>query len=135
MAIPKRKRSGGPRTEDGKQLASANSVKTDAYSSMVVLPNENEQDFLDLQNQFVADFMPEDIAELSMVQELASILWKKLRLEKLEKSAFLQVLNVPCTSLDLYASKLRIPEEYNPYLANLEIFTEDLSLSLRTLLP
>lgn len=71
--IPKRKRTGGPRTEEGKKLASANSVKTGAYSSMIVLPNENEQDFLDLQNLFVADFMPEDVAELSMVHELASI--------------------------------------------------------------
>lgn len=48
-------------------MASANSVKTGIYSSMIVLPNENEQDFLDLQNQFVSDFMPQYVAELSMV--------------------------------------------------------------------
>jgi hypothetical protein len=125
VGIPKRKRSGGPRSEEGKSLASANAIKTGAYSSMVVLPNENEQDFLDLQDRFVLDFMPQDIAELSMVHELAAILWKKLRLEKLEKSAFLAVLNKPCTDLDLYMTGLRIPEHYNTYLANLEIFTEE----------
>jgi hypothetical protein len=124
VGIPKRKRSGGHTTEKGKSLASANSIKTGAYSSIIVLPNENEQDFLDLQNQFVLDFMPQDIAELSMVHELAAILWKKLRLEKLEKSAFLRVLNEPSTSLDIYSSRLRMPDEYAPYLANLELFTE-----------
>jgi hypothetical protein len=126
VGIPKRKRSGGPRSEEGKSLASANAIKTGAYSSMVVLPNENEQDFLDLQDQFVLDFMPQYIAELSMVHELAAIIWKKLRLEKLEKSAFLAALNKPCTDLDLYMTGLRIPEQYNAYLANLEIFTEEL---------
>lgn len=125
VGIPKRKRSGGPKTEEGKSLASANSIKSGAYSSMIVLPNENEQDFLDLQNQFILDFMPQDISELSMVHELAAILWKKLRLEKLEKSAFLRVLNEPCTHIDLYASRLSIPDEYDPYLANLEIFTQE----------
>lgn len=124
VGIPKRKRSGGPQSEGGKSVTSANSIKTGAYSALIVLPNENEQDFLDLQNQFVLDFMPQDISELSMVHELAAILWKKLRLEKLEKSAFLAVLNKPSTDLDLYQFGLRVPEQFNPYLANLDIFTQ-----------
>jgi hypothetical protein len=124
VGIPKRKRSGGPRTEEGRSLASANSVKTGVYSSMIVLPNENEQDFLELQHQFVLDFMPHDVAELSMVHELAAILWKKLRLEKLEKSAFVRVLNEPVKHIDLYG-KLDISERFNPYLANIEIFNDE----------
>ncbi len=48
---------------------------------MIVLPNENEQDFLDLQNQFVLDFMPQDIAELSrsfyrILSELRKQQWR-----------------------------------------------------------
>lgn len=38
MALPKRKRSGGPRTESGKQAVSKNALKTGSYSSLVVLP-------------------------------------------------------------------------------------------------
>jgi len=124
VGIPKRKRSGGPRTEEGRYMASVNSVKTGVYSSMIVLPNESEQEFLDLQHQFVLDFMPQDVAELSMVHELAAILWKKLRLEKLEKSAFVRVLNEPVRHVDLHG-KLDIAERFNPYLANIEIFSDD----------
>lgn len=121
--IPKRKRSGGPKTEEGKLSASANSLKSGTYASMIVLPGESEQDFLELQDQFVTDFMPEDIAELSMVHELAAIVWKKLRLEKLEKSNFLRVLNEPLSSLDFYYEN-DIPENLDGYLANIDIFTE-----------
>lgn len=39
--ITKSKRSGGPKTAEGKLVASQNQLKTGAYSSLAILPNEN----------------------------------------------------------------------------------------------
>lgn len=87
------KRSGGPRTAAGKQAASRNALKTGAYSSVVVLPGEDEAEYKQLEEQFIRDFAPQDIAEMVVVRELAVVVWKKLRLQRLEKSAFLKALN------------------------------------------
>jgi len=90
--IPKSTRSGGPKTEAGKAIASQNSLKTGVYSNIVVLPGEDESEFHLLENQFIKDFSPQDIAELTMVRELAVVVWKKLRLERLEQSVALTSL-------------------------------------------
>jgi len=82
--LPRRKRSGGPQTEEGKKATSRNALKTGAYSSLIILPGESEDDFRALEEQFISDFSPRDIAEAAMVRNLAVITWKKLRVEKLE---------------------------------------------------
>ena len=91
--IPKSKRSGGPKTEAGKSVASQNSLKTGIYSNVVVLPGEDESEYQQLENQFIKDFAPQDIAELTMVRELTVVVWKKHRLKKLELATSLKVLN------------------------------------------
>jgi len=84
QTITKSKRSGGPQTDEGKKIASRNSLKTGTYSKLVVLPNESQQDFDQLVEQFQKDFYPKDAVEMMLVREMAVITWKKLRLEKLE---------------------------------------------------
>lgn len=95
MSNTPRKRSGGPKTAEGKQLVSRNSLKTGAYSQMVVLPGEDEQAFNELQHQFLRDFAPQDVAETCMVHDLAILTWKKLRLDQLEHAGLLRELNAP----------------------------------------
>ena len=70
---PKRKRSGGPRTSEGKISAAQNSLKTGAYSSLVVLPNESKEDFLKLQGQFIESLFPVGVAETAPVHDLTVI--------------------------------------------------------------
>lgn len=82
--IIKSKLSGGPKTDEGKMIASRNSLKTGTYSKLVVLPNESQQEFDQLVEQFQKDFYPKDAVEMMLVREMAVITWKKLRLEKLE---------------------------------------------------
>jgi hypothetical protein len=83
-SVTKSKSSGGPQTDDGKRIASRNSLKTGTYSKLVVLPNESQQEFDQLVEQFQKDFYPKDAVEMMLVREMAVITWKKLRLEKLE---------------------------------------------------
>ncbi len=52
VGIPKRKRSGGPKTEAGKLAASGNSIKTGAYSSIVTIPGESQEGFQSLYEEF-----------------------------------------------------------------------------------
>ena len=44
---------------------------------------------------------PNDVAESSMVRELAVLTWKKLRLERLEQAAFVRALKIPVKALDI----------------------------------
>jgi hypothetical protein len=101
MAIPKTKRGGGPRTPAGKAAAAGNAIKTGAYSNITVLPGERAEDYQAIEEQLHGDFQPADLVEASMVRELASLIWKKLRLEKLEHAAYLQLLSRPLTAAEI----------------------------------
>ena len=86
------KRTGGPRTEAGKMASSKNAIKTGAYSSLIILPGESENDFKELEDQFFRDFSPEDGVAATMVKNLAVLTWKKLRAQKIEHSGLVRVL-------------------------------------------
>lgn len=122
--IPKSVRSGGPKTKAGRVASSRNSLKTGAYSSMAVIPRESEEDFRELHEEFLASFKPSDVAESSMVRELAVLTWKKLRLERLEQAAFVRALKVPVKVLDIC---LMVPvEECHEWLIrDISIVTEE----------
>lgn len=82
--LPKIRRSGGPKTLEGKLATSRNAIKTGAYAVQTLLPGESEQEFRELEQLFVEDFAPVGISEAALVHSLTVIIWKKLRLEKLE---------------------------------------------------
>lgn len=62
---------------------------------MVVLPQENEEEFNQLLDQFNHDFQPVDVIEKTLIRELVSLTWKKLRIEKREQSHLMLVLEAP----------------------------------------
>ena len=119
MAIPKSKRSGGPKTSSGRLNASKNALKTGAYSSTIVLPGESEEDFEKLHQQFMNDFMPSDVAESAMVYELTGLTWKKLRLEKLEHAAFIRSINLNITIKDMASEGVEIDKYHEKHLKEL----------------
>jgi len=83
-SVTKSTKSGGPKTEEGKKVASRNALKTGAYSNTLILPGENENEFRQMEEQFALDFDPRDMAEIAMVRDLAVLAWKKVRLENVE---------------------------------------------------
>lgn len=119
----KTKRGGGPKTPAGKLAASSNAIKTGAYSRHVVLPGENEQDFLELVDQFNRDFMPNDIAEAAIVRELAVLTWKRLRIERLEHNTFLNAINAPIKDFELISHNIRLKEGCEWLLGDLSVMT------------
>jgi hypothetical protein len=123
VGIPKTKRSGGPKTTEGKLVASQNALKTGTYSSLAVLPNESQEEFNQLILQFNHDFHPKDMIETSLVREMALITWKKLRLEKLEQSYFIKKLNAPIKQEDFIDCGLTFTD------ARYKFWVEDVKLS------
>lgn len=79
------------------------------------MPGESEEDFRLLEQQFIQDFSPQDIAQSAMVRSLAVITWKKLRAEKIEHSGLLLALSTPFDLSDYH--KLNLPfGKHNPQI-------------------
>ena len=125
-SITKSRRSGGPQTDEGKKIASSNSLKTGAYSSTLILPGEDESQFRQIEDQFISDFRPEDMAEIAMVRDLAVLAWKKIRLENLELRFILSRLNEPLSFLDKHDTKFLSSHQVESILDQLCDYTSEL---------
>ena len=101
MALPKPQRSGGPQTAAGRQAVAGNALRTGAYPAQVVLPGEDPAHFQELEQQFLHDFAPADVAQSALVHQLAVIIWKKLRLDRIEHSNFLGFMHREFLQLEL----------------------------------
>ena len=104
--LSKLNRTGGPRSAEGKAVASRNSIKTGAYSTQVVLPGESEEEFRELEQCFFEDFRPEGVTEALMVHDLTVISWKKRRLTKMEHAVLMAQLQAPITAEELFQAGL-----------------------------
>ncbi|MBY0505271.1 MAG: hypothetical protein K2X03_15265 [Bryobacteraceae bacterium] len=72
-------KSTGPRTEAGKSRARLNAVKHGLTAKLPVLPFENEADFIELRDGFLADFAPRNTYEKFLVTQLATQAWRVFR--------------------------------------------------------
>jgi hypothetical protein len=63
MVTRKSRRSGGPKTLEGKVASSRNAVKTGSYSSQIALSSEEEADFKAFESEFMNDFEPLGVVE------------------------------------------------------------------------
>jgi hypothetical protein len=102
MSIPKSsRRTGGPKSSAGKAVASKNAVKTGAYSRITVLPGEDEKEYEAIESRLQHDFQPADMAEIAIVQDIASLIWKQIRLKRLEQGAIIRVLQQSPTAEEI----------------------------------
>ena len=124
MATTRSNRSGGPKTAEGKLAISNNALKTGSYSSRAVLPGESKEDFKQLQDQFVKDFVPKNVAESLIVHQLSSLTWKILRLQKLEDAHVLRALHQPIGESDLIRENLKLPYEYMSLIQDLSPYSD-----------
>jgi hypothetical protein len=125
MGIPKSNRSGGPKTPQGKLAISGNAIKTGSYSARAILPGESEDEYKQIQEQFIKDFLPRNVAESMIVHELSNLTWKLLRLAKLEDAYFLRAMNHPISESDLRREGLRLPYAYMELIQDLSPYSEE----------
>ena len=128
-SVSKSNRSGGPRTDEGKKIASGNSLKTGAYSNTLILPGEDESQFRQIEEQFIRDFQPADMAEIAMVRDLAVLAWKKIRLENLELRFTLERLNAQLGYFDKNETKFLSSSRVESNLHQIHIYTSELKRS------
>jgi hypothetical protein len=112
---PKSRRSGGPQTPEGKLTSSRNSLKMGVYSKQEVLPGEDLQELVELEQYFMEDFAPQGITESAPVHDLTVLAWKKLRLERLEYRQLRDRLNKPADFLELESLAVAMPKGCKKY--------------------
>ena len=61
------------------EMTRFNSVKHGLRSSVTVLPHESKEAFEELRDKFIAEYLPQGPTENVLVEELASIVWRKRR--------------------------------------------------------
>ncbi len=77
-------RSTGPRTEEGKRIASYNALKTGLTGRTVLLPTDNFVEYQAHLDRVTARYLPESDEEKLLAETIAHIEWRLFRIPTLE---------------------------------------------------
>jgi len=124
-AASKSRRSGGPKSDQGKLASSKNSLKLGVYAKQEILPFESQQEFDELKELFIQDFRPHGVTEFSLVHELTVLAWKKLRLEKIENNFLHGLLQAVETPEEFYDAGFPRRDQIDWLLKDLSILTPE----------
>jgi hypothetical protein len=70
---------GGPRTFEGKQISSMNSLRHGLTAKRLVLTTEEMPHFLEMMDEYEEKFQPQDIEEKDLVREIVAGKWRQER--------------------------------------------------------
>ena len=84
------RKSTGPRTAEGKRVSSKNALSYGLHSQMLVLPDENPEEFQSHSSALQEYFQPVGIAEKELVNRLANLFWRLRRSYRIETSILTQ---------------------------------------------
>ena len=82
-------KSSGPRTAKGKVVASRNAVKHGLTAQRIMVPGESPDDFEALVQRLIMELEPEGEIELQLVEQIASSMWRKRRILRIESEVLL----------------------------------------------
>ncbi len=80
------RKSTGPRTADGKSVSSRNALSYGLHSQMLVLPDENLEEFQLLCSALQEYFQTVGIVEIELVNRMANLFWRLQRTNRIEAS-------------------------------------------------
>ncbi len=83
-------KSTGPKTAEGKAVASLNNLRHGLRARTVVLPGEKSEEFHQLCNDLESEWQPQSRTEQFYVEQMAVSQWKLSRVELAEKSILAQ---------------------------------------------
>ena len=94
--IEPRSKSTGPRTPQGKERSKFNARKHGLFSKVVLLHGESRAEYDALLNRLMEDLCPQGKLETVLVENLATLMWRKRRLlqaetAEIEKARFLRI--------------------------------------------
>lgn len=78
----------GPRTPEGKSIASRNALRHGLRSRMQVLPDEDEQVFLEFRERLFAALCPESEVEVFLADRAILVAWRLQRVLRVEVGVF-----------------------------------------------
>ena len=81
------KRSTGPKTEAGKRRSRRNSRKHGLTAEVLVVGNENAEDFRELREGLMKQYDPQGAMECELMERVAGILWRLRRVPVFEAAA------------------------------------------------
>jgi hypothetical protein len=82
-------KSTGPRTEEGKKKVALNAMKHGLLSQGVVLPDEDEQEFVDFSGRLWSALRPVGEVEDMLVSAIAASAWRLRRVIRIERGLFI----------------------------------------------
>jgi hypothetical protein len=78
------KKSGGPRTPEGKRISSQNSFKTGLYAQSLIIQGERREDLETLQNEYYQYYRPQSPAERDLLDTMIRLAWQLRRYAHVE---------------------------------------------------
>ena len=96
------RRTGGPRTSKGLAASSSNAIKLGAYSQVTVMPGESVEDFDQIVETLERDFQVEDSIERMLAHQIANVIWKLMRVERMKTQIESNLLSKPISASELY---------------------------------
>ena len=78
------KKSTGPKTKKGKAKSGLNAVKHGLFAQNVLLHDESEKDFMDLQQSLISELLPQGALEHQLVYRITGLLWRLSRISRIE---------------------------------------------------
>jgi hypothetical protein len=91
----------GPRTPEGKEIASRNSLKHGLTSQQVVLPWEHPEEFAAVEASITAEYKPATEQETRQLQQVAQNFWRLQRCRRMESQMFINSMYAPAPGLEL----------------------------------
>jgi hypothetical protein len=91
----------GPRTPDGKEIASRNSLKHGLTSQQVVLPWEHPEEFAAVELSLSVEYKPITEQETRQLQQVAQNFWRLQRCRRMESQMFINSMYAPVPGLQL----------------------------------
>ena len=100
----------GPQTEIGKAASSANAIRHGLTCARVVIKGESQEEFDALVAGLFAAHKPANLAEETLVQQIAANYWRLLRVRRIEAGLYEEVI---CEAADETAAFLANEKQFD----------------------
>ncbi len=92
------KKSTGPKTSEGKAVASKNAVKHGLFAAEAVVTGENQAEYEAYHDQFIAELAPVGMVESMMAARIVSLAWRLQRAERMQNQAIENMIDRKITN-------------------------------------
>jgi len=106
--IENARHSTGPRTAEGKQRSASNATKHGLSSAFTILPDESQEEFDALADQFRGEYQPQGEHQHFLIDQMIQARWRIARINRLEDAALCKMME----SGDISASVLATFQRY-----------------------